>query len=106
MGQIQALGLFKETVTPILMLYRRTKVKVCSLDGDRVFSILLLEFCKEIHYLFIICQDYTLNVDRSNKRKYLHMDDRDGWKERESYGNLCWQCDLMMLINIYSFMNI
>ena len=30
-----AYGLPKETITAIMMLYENTKVKVCSLDGDR-----------------------------------------------------------------------
>ena len=35
MGQILlAYGLPKETVAAIMILYRNTKVKVCSLDGD------------------------------------------------------------------------
>ena len=32
-----ACGLLKETVTAIMMLYKNTKVKVCSPDGDRRF---------------------------------------------------------------------
>ena len=34
-----AYGLPKETVTAIMMLYKNTKVKVCLLDGDRLFDI-------------------------------------------------------------------
>ncbi len=42
-----AYGLPKETVTAIMMLYKNTKVKIRSLDGDTL--TLLLVFCKGIH---------------------------------------------------------
>ena len=45
------------------MLYRNTKVKVCSPDGDTdYFDIVagVLQGCTLAPYLFIICLDYVL----------------------------------------------
>ena len=55
----------KETVSAIMILYRNTKVKVSSLDGDIdyydiVAGVLLGNTL--VPYLFIICQDYVLRT--------------------------------------------
>ena len=58
-------GLPKETVAAIMMLYRNTKVKVCSLDGDTdYFDIVagVLQGDTLALYLFIICLDYMLRT--------------------------------------------
>ena len=64
MGQILlAYGLPKETVAAIMMLYRNTKVKVHSPDGDTdYFDIVagVLQGDTLAPYLFIICLDYEL----------------------------------------------
>ena len=66
MGQILlAYGLPKETVAAIMMLYRNTKVKVHSLDGetdyfDIVAGVLLGDTLAP--YLFIIRLDYVLRT--------------------------------------------
>ena len=55
----------KETVTAIMMLYRNTKVKICSLDGDTdCFDIVagVLQRDTLAPYLFIICLDYVLRT--------------------------------------------
>ena len=49
MKQILAYSLPKETVAAIMMLYKNTKVKVCSPDGDTDFLILSQVYFKEIH---------------------------------------------------------
>ena len=66
MEQIQlAYGLPKETVAAITILYRNTKVKVRSADGDtEYFNIVagVLQGETLAPYLFIICLDYVLRT--------------------------------------------
>ena len=66
MGQILlAYGLPKETVAAITLLYRNTKVKVRSPDGDtNYFDIVagVLQGDTLAPYLFIICLDYVLRT--------------------------------------------
>ena len=60
-----AYGLPKEIVTAIMMLYRNTKVKVRSLDGDTdYFNIVagVLQGDTFAPYLFTICLDYILRT--------------------------------------------
>ena len=60
-----AYGLPKETVAAITILYRNTKVKVCSPDGDtEYFDIVagVLQGDTQAPYLFIICLDYVLRT--------------------------------------------
>ena len=60
-----AYGLPKETVAAITILYRNTKVKVCSPDGDtEYFDIVagVLQGDMLSPYLFIICLDYMLRT--------------------------------------------
>ena len=55
---ILAYGLHKETITAIMMLYKSTKVKVHSPDGDvDYFDIVagVLQLDTLVPYLFIIC---------------------------------------------------
>ena len=60
-----AYSLPKETVAAIMILYRNTKVKVRSPDGDTdYFDIIagILQGDTLALYLFIICLDYVLRT--------------------------------------------
>ena len=73
MEQIQlAYGLPKETVAAIMILYRNTKVKVRSPDGDTdYFDIVagVLQGDRLSPHLFIICLDYVLRTSIDNIRE-------------------------------------
>ena len=73
MGQIVlAYGLQKETVAAITILYRNTKVKVRSPDGDtQYFDIVawVLQGDTLAPYLFIISQDYVLRTSIDKMRE-------------------------------------
>ena len=58
-----ACGLLKETVLTIRMLYKNTKVMVCSPDGDTDFFA---------PYLFTLCQDYVLRTSIDLIRMVSH----------------------------------
>ena len=66
MGQILlAYGLPKETVAAIMMLYKNTKVKDRSPDGDTdYFDIVagVLQGDTLAQYIFIICLDYVIRT--------------------------------------------
>ena len=69
-------GLPKETVAAVMILYRNTKVKVRSPDGDTdYFDIVagVLQGDTLVPYLFIICLEYMLRAsidkNKSNQEK-------------------------------------
>ena len=69
----------KETIAAIMILYRNTKVKVHSLDGDTdYFNIVagVLQGDTLAPYLFITCLDDVLRtlIDKKNQRKWLRAD--------------------------------
>ena len=67
-----AYGLPEETVAAIMILYRNTKVKVRSPDGDtEYFDIVagVLQGDTLAPYLFIICLDYVLRTSIDNIRE-------------------------------------
>ena len=69
---LQAYGLPKETVAAITILYRNTKVKVRSPDGDtEYFDIVVgvLQGDTLAPYLFIISRDYVLRTSIDNIRE-------------------------------------
>ena len=62
---LQAYGQPKETVAAITILYRNTKVKVCSPDGDTEYFDIVAGVQQGdtlAPYLFIICLDYMLRT--------------------------------------------
>ena len=64
-------GLPKEIVAAIMMLYRSTKVKVCSPDEDTDYFDIVAGVLQGDSYLFIICLDYVLrtSIDKLKKKK-------------------------------------
>ena len=65
-------GIPKETVAATMILYRSTKVKVCSPDGDtQYFNIVagVLQGDTLASYLFIICLDYVLRTSIDKNRE-------------------------------------
>ena len=66
-----AYGLPKETIAAITILYRYTKVKVCSPDGDTEYFDIVAGVLQGGHY----CLDYVLRtlIDK-NQRKRLRAD--------------------------------
>ena len=68
-----AYGIPKETVAAITILYRNTKVKVRSPDGDtEYFDIVagVLQGDTLDPYLFIICLDYVLRTSKKSSRRF------------------------------------
>ena len=56
MGQILlAYGLFKETVTAIMILYKNMKVKFHSPDGDRASAYLSINIANYIYIYIYVC---------------------------------------------------
>ena len=79
-----AYGLPKETVAAITILYRNTKVKVRSPDGDtEYFDIVagVLQGDTLAQYLFIICLDYVFR-HRLTKSKRM----ASNWRRKEVEG--------------------
>ena len=73
-----AFDLPKETVATIMILYRNTKVKVRSPDGDTNYFDIVAGVLQEetlAPHLFIICLDYVLrtSIDK-NQRKRFRVD--------------------------------
>ena len=70
-----AYGLPKETIAAIMVLYRNTKVKVRSPDGDtKYFDIIagVLQGASLTPYLFIICLDYVFrtSIDKIRENSF------------------------------------
>ena len=82
MEQIRlAYGLPKETVVTIMMLYRNTKVKVRSTDGDTdYFDIVagVLQRDTLAPYLFLICLDYVLrkSIDKIKENGFRLINEK------------------------------
>ena len=84
-----AYGLPKETVAAITILYKNTKVKVRSLDGDtEYFDIVagVLQGDTLARYLFIICLDYVLRTSidkiRTDKERKQKVPCKNNYRRR------------------------
>ena len=66
---LRAYGLPKETVAAITILYRNTKMKVRSPDGDTEYFDIVAGVLQEdmlAPYIFVICLDYRLRTSIDN----------------------------------------
>ena len=96
-----AYGLPKETVTTIMMLYRKTKVKVHSLDGDTDYLDIEASVLQEdtlAPYLFIICLDYVLrtSIDKMKENGFKLTKERS---RRYSAQTITNADDIALLVN-------
>ena len=99
-----AYSLPKETITAIMMLYRNTKVKVCSLDGDTdYFNIVggVLQGDTFAPYLFIICLDYVLrtSVDKKKENSFKLTKERSRRYPTQTIMDANYVDDIALLAN-------
>ena len=105
MEQIQlAYGLPKETVAAITILYRNTKVKVRSPDGDtEYFDIVagVLQGDTLAPYLFIICLDYVLrtSIDKIRENGFELIKKRSIRYPAKTITNANYAKDIALLAN-------
>ena len=99
-----AYGLPKETVAAIMMLYRNTKVKVCSLDGDTdYFDIVagVLQGDTLAPYLFIICLDYVLrtSIDKIKENGFKQTKERSRRHPVQTITDADYTNDIALMTN-------
>ena len=95
----------KETVTAIVMLYKNTKVKVCSPDGNTdYFNIVadVLQGDTLAPYLFIVCLDYVLrtSIDLMKENSYKLAKGRSRRYSTQTITNANNTDDITLLANI------
>ena len=97
-------GLPKETNTAIMVLYKNTKVKVHSPDGDTdYFDIIasVLQGDTLAPYLFIICQDYILrtSVDLMKEKNFELAKERSRRYPAQTIMDADYTDDIALLAN-------
>ena len=98
-------GLPKETITAIMMLYRNTKVKVHSLDGDTdYFNIVACVLQGDIltPYLFVICLDYMLrtSIDKMKDKDFKLTKERSRKYPTQTITDANYTDDIALLANV------
>ena len=98
-----AYGLPKETVAAITILYRNTKVKVRSPDGDtEYFDIVagVLQGDTQAPYLFIICLDYVLrtSIDKIRENGF-ELTKKRRWYPAKTITDAKYADDIAILAN-------
>ena len=101
---LPAYGLPKETVAAIMMLYRNTKVKVYSPDGDtNYFNIVagVLQGDTLAPYLFIICLDYMLrtSIDKIKENCFKLTKERSRRYPTQTIIDADYTDDIVLLAN-------
>ena len=99
-------GLPKETVAAIMMLYRNTKVKVCSLDGDTDYFDVVAVVLQEdtlAPYLFIICVDYVLrtSIDKMKENGFKLTKERSRRYPAQTIMDADYADDIALLVNAH-----
>ena len=99
-----AYGLPKETIAAIMILYRNTKVKVRSHDGDTdYFDIVagILQGDTLGSYLFIICLDYVLrtSIDKIKENGFKLTKKRSRRYPAKTITNTDYADDIALLLN-------
>ena len=99
-----AYGLPKETLAAITILYRNTKVKVGSPDGDtEYFDIVagVLQVDTLAPYLFIICLDYMLrtSIDKIRENGFKLTKKRSRRYPAKTITNANYANDIALLAN-------
>ena len=98
-----AYGLPKETVTATI-LYRNTKVKVRSPDGDTEYFDIVAGVLKGdtlAPYLFIICLDYVLrtSIDKIRENGFELTKKRSRWYPTKTIIDADYADDIALLAN-------
>ena len=99
-----AYGLPKETISAMMMLYRNTKVKVRSPDGDTdYFDIVegVLQGDTLAQYLFIICIDYVLrtSIDKMKENCFKLTKERSRKYSSQTITDVEYADDIALLAN-------
>ena len=99
-----AYGLPEETVAAIIILYRNTKVKVRTTDGDtEYFDIVagVLQGDTLAPYLFIICLDYVLrtSIDNIRENSFVLTKKRSRRYPAKTITNADYADDIALLAN-------
>ena len=99
-----AYSLPKETVAAITILYRNTKVKVRSLDGDTEYKYIVagvLQGDTLAPYLFIICLDYVLriSIDKIRENGFELTKKRGRWYPAKTITDADYADDMAILAN-------
>ena len=97
-------GLPKETVAAIMILYRNTKVKVCSPDGDTDYFDIVADVLQGdtlAPYLFIICLDIVLRtfIDTMNKNGFKLTKERSRRYPAQTITDADYADDIALLAN-------
>ena len=95
-----AYGLPKETVAAIMILYKNTKVKVRSPDGDTEYFDIVAGVL-QAPYLFIICLDYVLraSIDKIRENDFELTKKRSKRYPAKTITDADYADDLALLAN-------
>ena len=99
-----AYSLPKETVVAIMILYKNTKVKVCSPDGDTDYFDIVADVLQGdtlSPYLFIICLDHMLrtSIDLMKANSFKLVKERSRRYPAQTISEVDYADDIAILAN-------